>query len=664
MKLNMRPSRVAFLDFETQSEAELTTVHKFAAHPTTRALTCCVKVDGRMHRFGPGLDAAAKEQLSRITEGRTVAAHNAPFDAAIWELEGLPEREWFDTLPCARAAGFPGKLDELSRIITGRGKDPNGKRLLEMLCILRRGRRPPPDGPVYQLLLDYNARDVEELESIYSRVKDFGEPDVIAVDRAINDRGVPLDQEYLQQLLDVYVQNREKLEAEFAELTGGINVNSPKQMRAWLLSRGFEVDSISKLELAKLIADPSKYFVGDEDMDAALESVLEAVEYRKELAGIGESKVEAALAGMDADGRIREQFVYWGAHTGRWSGRKLQLHNIPRGAFDCRFIEPTYGAAAAKAAELSTPKRRVMVQEVLAAMIRRMVKVPNCLTADYGAVEARGIAYVAGCERMLALFRDPSKSVYLDMAKQVFGREVSKKEKLEYNFAKILVLGCGYGMSAPKFLAGCRNKRVECVVDARAAVRAYRETYAEIPAVWKAYHEALHAAAAGHSTYAGKCDFCMVGSDLHIVLPSGRPIVFRNARVEPRVPGYCALYGMPAKAVPTVVYDKPRLGLTGFLYGSKVAENIVQGVCRDMLSETLVNWERAGLTPFLHVHDEGVCCEDDRRFAEFCEIMSTPPAWAPDFPVLIEAYSGPQWAKASEGWHEDVYLCGKSIRTA
>ncbi len=130
MKLNCSPSKVAFLDFETQSMHDLkkSTHTRYAKDPSTKILTCVVKVGNDLFRMGPYLTETDKDVLRNIAKEYTLVAHNAPFDAAIWEAAGLGPVEWFDTLPCARAAGLPGALDKLSKSLGGRGKDKNGER--------------------------------------------------------------------------------------------------------------------------------------------------------------------------------------------------------------------------------------------------------------------------------------------------------------------------------------------------------------------------------------------------------------------------------------------------------------------------------------------------------------------------------------------------------
>lgn len=579
MKVNMTPEKVAFIDLEVQSSCDLSnsSTYKYAKHESTRALTCCVKVDGEMRRMGPYLAAEDLEWLRNVATTRTMVAHNAPFDAAIWEHTlGLPEVEWFDTLPCARARGLPGGLDAVGTILTGKGKDKNGKRLIDLLCIIRNDKV-PAIGPAHDLLMEYNARDVELLEDIYDEVKGYGEPDVIALDAVINQRGVPIDRGFLMQLLALYDETQARSGEIFAELTGGANPKSPKQVKEWLLTKGLAVDSLNKHATRDLLSRPHD-FVADETLfdSDVMEMVREAMEARREVARVGKGKAEAALNGLEDDGRIRGMFIYWGAHTGRWSSRGLQLHNMPSNVskeIDARTIEPKFDVIKRAAAEATERAgERIYMTDYLNVMLRRLVQVENVLVCDWGAVEARGVAWIFDETSMLESFADIHKSVYLDMGRSIFGREITKKGDPEaYTLSKAVVLGCGYGMSYPKFAAGCKLNGVDLTpLDGLDPVKLYRTTYSRIAKGWKSLHEAMdECVKTGEPQYAGKCWFKMVGKDMHVVLPSGRPLVYRNTRIEPMVPKYCKLFGMPEVAVPTVVYDSPR-GYLGFLYGSKM----------------------------------------------------------------------------------------------
>jgi hypothetical protein len=123
---------------------------------------------------------------------------------------------------------------------------------------------------------------------------------------------------------------------------------------------------------------------------------------------------------------------------------------------------------------------------------------------------------------------------------------------------------------------------------------------------------------------------------------------------------YCKTYNMPEIPVPTVTFDSPK-GFRGFLYGSKLAENLSQGGSRDLLAQALVDLEGGGLPPFVHVHDEIGSVGPDSRFQDFMEIMSIGPAWASSLPILVEGYSGPVWTKQSHGYREGKMLSGRWV---
>jgi DNA polymerase bacteriophage-type len=676
MKLDFDSARpLAFLDFETASEADLKGgLRKYMEHPTTRALTCCIRAEGLNILWSAGtLDTdAGRRDLLRAVEGRTVVAHNAPFDAAVWErVLGLPPVPWRDTLPMARAAGFPGSLDKLSLAVGGRGKDKNGGRLIDMLCILRPGRPRPSFGPAHDLLLDYNRQDVEELELVYSRVKGCGEPDVMTVDRSINDRGLPIDMDLLGKLDSMFAENALLRGAEFSGLTG-INPKSPKQVLGWLAERGFQLDGVNKAALHKFLTVPEDYCTDDSDMSVAISAAREALTLRNELVGVGRGKIDAVKRMVDTDGRLRDQLVYYGAHTGRWTSRGLQLHNMPSviKSVDVRNMTPEYSVIR-KEAEEATARIgvQVSVSDILNLMLRRLLLADNFIVADYGAVEARCVAWMAGEYRMLELFADPEASVYIDMGTKVFGRRITKKgDPGEYSLAKALVLGCGYGMSGAKFTSTlhARWSKEDVALFERSnvniaeSVKTYRTSYPAIPALWREFHSAVHACVGeGREVRVGRCTFKPVGNDMHMVLPSGRPIVYRNARVEMQVPMYCRIYSMPEVPVPTVVFDNPRGA--GFLFGSRAVENASQGICRDLLAAAVMKSMEDGLDVVLHVHDEIVGVASEDALDHLLRTMSIGPGWAEGFPLLVEGYSGPQWSKVSAGYTCKDMLSGELV---
>lgn len=678
MKLNFKSAKVAFLDFETQSESELITTRKYARHPSTKALTCCIKVEGQMLKMGPYLKEEDKTILQRIAKEYTLVAHNAPFDAAIWEdVLKLPEAEWFDTLPCARAAGLPGGLNNLSKALGGRGKHKDGERLIQMLCCVKPGKVPAV-GPAHSLLMEYNVQDVEELEMVYNRVKDYGEPEVMIVDRIINNRGMKVDRQRLLRLIELSQHNTKVTGENLKDAAPKINANSTKQVHEYLATLSFKLKgtdgklSLNKFQVQKFLENPEAFYTGDDsNFSEALATVAEFIELRKEASGLAESKLMKAYEVLDDDDFIRDQLVYFGAHTGRWSGRKLQPHNIASNVghgVDIKNVPLEYDALKKIAEDSKNTDAPVTVSNILAAMVRICIENPNSLVADYGAVELRCLAWLAEDYNILNILSDPHASIYIDMGMKLFKKKLDKVKDFEaYRLAKSIVLGCIYGMSGGRFAAlmAIRNVNTKPLDDvgltAADCVKIFRASYPALGKYWTTCGEAALAAVAGSPRELSRgVQLFMRGEDLHVLLPSGRPIIYRNARIEPIVPGYCKAYNMPEIPVPTVTFDNPK-GFRGFLYGSKLAENISQAISRDLLAQALVDCESASLPAFVHVHDEIGSVGEESRFGEFMEILSIGPSWAKEFPILVEGYSGPIWTKQTKGYKEGKMLSGRWV---
>jgi DNA polymerase len=364
--------------------------------------------------------------------------------------------------------------------------------------------------------------------------------------------------------------------------------------------------------------------------------------------------------------------VYHQAGTGRWAGRGFQVHNLPKPRVK-RF--PTEQLFAMYRDGNLTPDTikglGLSVPDAIGGLIRGcLVPAPGniFLVADYAAVEARGVAWLADEERLLEKF-NADKDVYLDLATTLFGRPCTKADEKERGVGKIGILGCGYGMSAIKLAMNCSLDGINLAASgttAEAVVEAYRNSYPAIAGyvadvipdtghvvrrqgLWQRLNDAaMSTVQKGCVEVAGRCVFVMRGPDLVVELPSGREMVYRNAHVEDRVPGYCALLGLPPRPKATLVYDSPR-GETP-MYGGKWAENVTQAVCRDLLATAVLLAEQAGLNPILHIHDELICevpaatADDDLR--RLVVLMSAPPSWAAGFPIKVEGFTTRRYGKS------------------
>lgn len=683
MKWNWNPSAVAFLDFETRSMVDLTQRGSTAylSDPSTELLALCVSVDGTVHVWAPhapagvridalrpkGFDGpivfhgeAMPEVFRNVAAERTLVAHNAEgFDAIAWRRFCPGDPEWYDTVPCCKAGGLPGGLDALGQTLLGRGKDDAGKRALQMLWRgkIKNGEVSYPVGTpaLWEQMLRYNVQDVWDLERVYDASAAYGEPDVLTAHTAINERGIAIDVPYLHKLEELWGELGRGSAARVEQLTGGKltgdTLRSGPTVHRWLESQGLNINTLNRKELERLYDAPEDYFT-DADADC-VPLVIEVLKLRQIATRGTLSKVNRIRQLVESDGRVRRLLRYHGAHTGRWTGAGLQPQNLARGlaGLDVEWLlsgELTLDRVreAAKGEPLDDALSTLLRPVFVASPGKRF------LIVDYASIEARGIAWIAGQEDLLDKFRSGA-DIYCDMAGAVFGRKITKADKDERQIGKVIVLGCGYGMSARKFASYCTSQGIDLAkvgTSADACVKAYRDKNPSIVNVWRSIGAAvMEAVKTGRTTQAGRCTFSMDGGHLITELPSCRRIVYRCASIEPRVPGYCKLMGLPEEPRPTVCYTHPK-GYEGQLYGGLIAENMVQAICRDFLAGSLVNLERAGLPVVLHVHDEIVCEVPadgvGGSLETMARIMRTPPPWAEGFPLAVEGFDAPRYVKA------------------
>lgn len=708
IRFNWEPQATAFVDLETQSPVDLKSEggRRYAAHEDTRIAVCTMLVDNwlcvwvprsvlptnarlnvdtlRPEGFEGEVFASDSEMLPAEAHermlGRTLVGHNSfGFDARVWSrCVPYADFEWFDTLPPARAAGLPGGLGELGERLVGVGKDPHGKQLIKLLSVakVRNGKTVYPIGTeqIWNLFARYCARDTLLTKIVYHAVKPYVEPSFLRTHCAIAERGVPIDRTYCVQLLGVTMEHELKAKGRFKGITDVENPNSVQQVQAWLRSQGLELPSLERKQLETFFDDPESFVVGD-DVDPDLAKVAEALRLRQSFARVGAGKVKTALMCADSDGRVRDKIVPYGAHTGRFTSYDLQLHNLAKGADEIKpeNCMPPSLEAVEHEAERATAARRekdpknkkpVSVGDVFAAMTRPMIAddVTGLSWSDYGAIEARMTAYMAGDQKLMALFRDPKKDPYIDFGSVIYGRPI-QKGTIERWVSKQGTLGSLYQLSGPGLEARCLQDGVN-ICDAgttgKEVVAAFRRTYHMIPVMWKELHDAVHNAIIyGRKTDTCRCVVSMNGSCLEIKLPSGRPIRYHGARMEDRTPGWVKWTGETGLKVPTACFDLPK-GRVGILYGGRTTENVVQGNCADLLKDAATRTEDAGLDPVFHVHDELVCATE--KLARLCEIMSTAPSWAPGFPILVEgAYNRYYAKKAPKGARECIAFRGEVI---
>jgi DNA polymerase len=598
-----------------------------------------------------------------IENGATFIAHNAEgFDAPAWELlVGGPQPTWYDTIHAARAAGLPAGLDKACRALGVPGKSDEGKRALKMLYTAKmKGRDaeyPVGTVPLWETMLAYNVGDVLGMEELYRATVDCGEPDVLDAHCAVNSRGCPIDLAFAGVLRKLWTIHQDQsaceVEAHIKEIdgviAGGFNPRSAAAIKKWLAGIGLAVPSLNRAAVEEMIRDPEGAF-GDTD-DPRVITAIAVIRARQQAALATPGKVDRAIQSCDPDGRARGLFVYHGAHTGRWSGRDIQPHNFPRGTKgDVGAVLATYherGDLSLDDVRSAFPGKPA--GDALATLMRPVIRAgpgKRLVVIDYGSVEARGLAWAAREQRALDVFSDPHSDIYCDMAGKLYGKTVTKKDERERQVGKTIVLGCGYQMGANKFAASCSLQGVDLAAagtTADACVKAYREGYPAIPALWRDLDRAARMARRGITSIAGRCVFSRTPDVLIIQLPSGRKLRYRKPGIEMQVPAWG---GDPRE---TLTYEAPH-GYRKALYGGLLAENIVQALCRDLLATALVQLDPI-YPVVLHVHDELVMEVDEGIAGDALRdagiVMSAPPDWADGFPLRVEGFVTEHYGKAA-----------------
>lgn len=666
---NAKPEECIYMDFETQSLVNIRTEggRKYIADPSTRvSIAAFVQGErrtvwvvpnrvpvGYVVPYGWDLHTGETPPDWVLDPAYTLVAHNAAeFDALVWEkCVGVPVR-WSDSMHLCRAAGLPGGLDKACFAAFGARKDPHGYALINLLCVAKviggQVTYPMATPHAWSMFIEYCCTDVLLLSQLYPLVFPYAEPEALAVHEAINARGIPIDQRFAMRLVMLQEELRAKKGEEFAELSGieSCDARSVKVVSEWLRQIGVQIPekdgkpTLDRAVLKRVFKEPES--VGDDPLEQAIAALYARMEMTRATAG----KAIAALKNSDPDGYARGQHVYYGAHTGRFSARGFQPHNFIRGVGSLDMELACTPDLTLTEVEALACYNKCTASDIIATLLRPIVAAPYVTVADFGQVEARGIAWIADDMDALSEFEKWDSDPYIIIASTIFGRPITKADKLERQIGKVVELGCGYGMGRVKLAAYCAAQGLDLAaigVDPAKCIEVYRSQHAPIKNCWKLLENAVHQAVQGQPGAVCKCEFYTnAGGHLHIRLPSGRPLVYRNARIVMEVPGY-STPERPCQPIPTVKFDHPR-GYAGTLYGGRIAENIVQAICRDLLVSALVRLEQHELSPCMHAHDESVCLSD--RLDDVCRIQSTPPKWAEGFPLMVEGHTWRRYTKS------------------
>lgn len=495
----------------------------------------------------------------------------------------------------------------------------------------------------YDKLYAYCKQDVETEREIASKTRPLldTEQELWFLDQEINERGILMDKEAVEIAFEMGCDYTADALNRVVELTGGA-VNSYKQVAAcvsWAKTQGYHLEAFNKDYIAN-IAD-----------DAAMpDNVRELIQIRQQAAKTSTAKYEKMLGCMADDNRIRDNYMYHGASTGRWSGRTVQFQNLPRGKIkdmdtaiemlklgDRKLIEACYGMGA---------------MDFLSSALRGMIIAPEgkqLYVADYAAIEARGVAWISGQEDLLDDFRRGEK-VYEKQAASVYGRKPEEigKESVERFVGKELVLACGYGMGAKKFKIRCDAKKV--FLDdsfCEGAVKSWRKKNHMIVNEWyEQENAAILAVRTGKPITEGKVTWFMHGKFLYCKLPSRRCLAYYMPVLKEGETSWgerkIQLHVTGEKQV-----DTKKIWCEFSIYGGLIVENIVQAICRDLVAYGMLAVQEAGYDVIMHSHDE-LISEAPIGFGtveEYERLMCSLPEWAEGFPVKAEGWAGKRYKK-------------------
>jgi DNA polymerase len=657
------------LDFETRSEADIWRcgAWAYAEHPSTRILCLAYAVDSEPPVLVTGGDIYGADILGDIQavkflkdaaedERYVFFAHNAFFEQCIWECilvqrlnwGEIPTSRWACTAAASLACALPASLEKAGKALAlPIVKDADGRKVMLQLCKPRKPSKNNRDvwwteakyPEKFKTLYEYCVRDVEVERMLEETLPELSpeETEVWRLDQKINMRGVQLDRDLIESATYVFEEYEKSLKKEIFVYTKGFlsGTSCRDKMLDWLEAQGVCLPDLTKQTVSEVLER--------EDLPPNVRKLLLA---RRSLGKTSIKKFYAMQMSMGTTDRLRDLFMYHGATTGRWSGKLVQLQNLPVG--NIKDLDTAIDSVKHREVSLL----RMMYNDpvdVLSSCIRgAIVSKPghDLLVADYASIELRVLFWLAGEAQGLQKLKEGT-DLYVDLAKKIYDDESLTKDKdpVKRGVGKSAVLGLGYGMGSAKFQLTCKSKGIDVEERlAEHAVRVYRKTYRSVSAFWRAQEQAAKdALRTGDLIEAGRFRWKQKGRFLLCQLPSGRKLAYPNPKIESVVGAYgskptLTYMGVDSK---TKQYQKQKT------YGAKLVENLTQAVARDLLAAAMLRLEGRGYPVVLTIHDEvgSEVPEDYGSLESFCEIMCELPYWAKGLPVVAEGFRAKRYRK-------------------
>lgn len=592
-------------------------------------------------------------------------AYNAAFEwfALSKYLGLLPPDQWRDTMLHALYCGYPASLDAAGRAMglpEDKKKLTTGKALIRYFCVPckpsnangNRTRNLPQHDPAkWALFKEYNGQDVVTEMEIERRLSAFPVPAFVQkqweTDLLMNARGVAADMEMVSGALVIGATVKSQLMAEARQLSGLDNPNSIKQLAQWLTDAtdsDAEITSVTKETVATMLKQPQPA------------NVQRMLEIRQELGKTSTKKYDALETCIADDGRVRGLLQFYGANrTGRWAGRLVQVQNLPR-----TYTHPLLPARQLVKDRNIAGLRMIYgsINDTLSQLIRTaFVATPGnvLIDADFSAIEARVISWLAGQEWRLEVFRTHGK-IYEASASQMFHVPIEKIKKGNPEYAlrqrgKVAELALGYqgGVSAMRRMDTGHNLDDLSDDEVKGIVDRWRETNSMIRDLWNIVDSAAVTVITNGGaqtirsettdaviTLACELDVITGTRYMTILLPSGRKLYYPSPEI-----------GVNRWGNPSVSYMGQNQTTKRWerveTYGGKLVENIVQAIARDCLAIAIENLEAQGLHVVFHIHDEVVIdtpawADEDTMLETVTKIMTKPIPWAQMLPLNADGW--------------------------
>lgn len=675
--------KVLAIDLETYSDVDLAKcgVYAYVESPCFEILLMAYSFDDEDTKI---IDLACGEKIpphvssAVFNDNITKTAFNAAFERICLSRhfgKYLSPESWSCTAVMAAMMALPMSLDKVGQVLGLKEKKmKEGRDLIRYFCLPcisnknnnnRCRNLPDDDMEKWNLFKRYCIRDVDVEKSIRKKIVrlNIGEKELCSgserelyiLDQKINDRGISVDIDLVKKAVDIENRHKEIITQKAYEITGLENPNSVNALKIWFHKRGLNIDSMSKAVIESYIKNnhslvkpvtenyvknnPSlskektvQFIKGQEEVQY---EVIEMLKLRLLMAKTSVKKYEAIKRSVCSDGRVHGLFQFYGANrSGRWAGRLVQVQNLPQNHLkdlDTARELVKYGTFA-EMEMFYDNTAKVLSELIRTAFVPR--KGCRFIVADFSAIEARVLAYLADERWRLQVFKTHGK-IYEASASAMFHVPIEKvtKGSVLRQKGKISELALGYGGAAGALTAmGALDMGLD-ESELNMLVLSWRNSNPKITRFWwQTGKAAMEAVMHKTETKAGKIKFTCCNDILFITLPSGRKLSY----IKPRI----SLNKFNKQGLSYEGIGENKKWTRIDTYGPKLVENIVQAVARDILAEAMLRLDNAGFHIVMHVHDEVVLevPYDVSSAEEVCRIMTKVPLWVEGLPLNAEGY--------------------------